>query len=142
MPKCSASTTTSASRSRWTGFSKACSGCCRNGVRHPRRPRPQFGQDAQPWLEIDPVLAAAYIPTVTCLRLGSGLRSGNFRVASSPVSSSPSAGASLHDDLRERVRDATDIVDLVGSYIALRRSGKGLAGLCPWHDDSRPSLQV
>jgi len=63
-------------------------------------------------------------------------------VASSPVSSSPSAGASLHDDLRERVRDATDIVDLVGSYIALRRSGKGLAGLCPWHDDSRPSLQV
>ncbi|MFM8378726.1 MAG: DNA primase, partial [Planctomycetia bacterium] len=63
-------------------------------------------------------------------------------MASSPVSSSSSAGASLNDDLRERVRDATDIVDLVGSYIALRRSGKALAGLCPWHDDSRPSLQV
>jgi DNA primase len=63
-------------------------------------------------------------------------------VASSPVSPSPSAGASLNDDLRERVRDATDIVDLVGSYISLRRSGKTLAGLCPWHDDSRPSMQV
>jgi DNA primase len=63
-------------------------------------------------------------------------------VAPSPVSSSPSAGASLNDDLRERVRDATDIVDLVGSYISLRRSGKTLAGLCPWHDDSRPSMQV
>jgi len=63
-------------------------------------------------------------------------------VASSSVSSSPSPGASLNDDLRERVRDATDIVDLVGSYISLRRVGKGLAGLCPWHDDSRPSLQV
>jgi len=63
-------------------------------------------------------------------------------VAPSPVSPSPSAGASLNDDLRERVRDATDIVDLVGSYISLRRSGKTLAGLCPWHDDSRPSMQV
>ena len=63
-------------------------------------------------------------------------------MASSPVSSSSAAGASLHDDLRERVRDATDIVDLIGSYIALRRGGKAMTGLCPWHDDSRPSLQV
>jgi DNA primase len=46
------------------------------------------------------------------------------------------------DDLKERVRDATDIVELVGSYVALRRAGRGLVGLCPWHDDSRPSLQV
>ncbi len=46
------------------------------------------------------------------------------------------------DDLKERVRDALDIVDVVGSYIALRRAGRGLVGLCPWHDDSRPSLQV
>jgi len=46
------------------------------------------------------------------------------------------------DDLKERVRDAIDIVDLVGGYISLKRSGRGLVGLCPWHDDSRPSLQV
>lgn len=46
------------------------------------------------------------------------------------------------DDVKERVRDATDIVDLVGSYISLRRAGKGFVGLCPWHEDSRPSLQV
>ena len=46
------------------------------------------------------------------------------------------------DDLKERVRDAVDIVDLVGSYIALRRQGKAMVGLCPWHDDSRPSFQV
>jgi len=63
-------------------------------------------------------------------------------VASSPVSSSPSAASPLHDDLRERVREATDIVDLVGSYISLRRAGRGLSGLCPWHEDSRPSFQV
>jgi DNA primase len=50
--------------------------------------------------------------------------------------------AGPRDDLKERVRDATDIVDVVGSYIALRRGGKAMVGLCPWHDDSRPSFQV
>jgi len=53
-----------------------------------------------------------------------------------PPSSAP------RDDLKERVRDAVDIVDVVGSYIALRRQGKAMVGLCPWHDDSRPSMQV
>ena len=46
------------------------------------------------------------------------------------------------DDVKERVREATDIVDVVGSYVSLRRQGKGMTGLCPWHDDSKPSLQV
>jgi DNA primase len=46
------------------------------------------------------------------------------------------------DDLKERVREAVDIVELVGSYLSLRRAGKGFTGLCPWHDDSKPSLQV
>ncbi|MFM8891914.1 MAG: DNA primase [Planctomycetia bacterium] len=56
-----------------------------------------------------------------------------------PHPSSPPTG---HDDLKERVRDAIDIVDLVGTYMSLRRAGKAMVGLCPWHDDSRPSLQV
>ena len=46
------------------------------------------------------------------------------------------------DDVKERVREAIDIVDVVGSYISLRRQGKAMTGLCPWHDDSKPSLQV
>lgn len=46
------------------------------------------------------------------------------------------------DDLKERVRDATDIADVVGSYLTLRRQGRQFVGLCPWHDDSKPSLQV
>jgi DNA primase len=57
------------------------------------------------------------------------------------VSSQPSSPIG-RDDLKERIREAIDIVDLVGSYMALRRAGKGFVGLCPWHDDSRPSLQV
>jgi DNA primase len=45
-------------------------------------------------------------------------------------------------DAKEQVRQAIDIVDLVGSYVQLRRQGRNFVGLCPWHDDSRPSLQV
>lgn len=45
-------------------------------------------------------------------------------------------------DTKEQVREAIDIVDLVGKYVQLRRQGRHYVGLCPWHDDSRPSLQV
>lgn len=46
-------------------------------------------------------------------------------------------------DTKERVRDAIDIVDLVTRYCGeLRRSGRNFAAKCPWHDDTRPSLQV
>ena len=45
-------------------------------------------------------------------------------------------------DTKERVKQAVDIVDLVGSHIQLRRQGRNYVGLCPWHDDTRPSLQV
>jgi DNA primase len=45
-------------------------------------------------------------------------------------------------DTKERVRAATDIVDLVGSFIEVRRQGRGFVALCPWHHDRRPSLQV
>jgi len=43
---------------------------------------------------------------------------------------------------KEQVRQSIDIVDLIGSYMSLRRQGRGYVALCPWHDDSRPSLQV
>jgi DNA primase len=46
------------------------------------------------------------------------------------------------DTAKEQVKRAIDIVDLVGEYIPLRREGRGYKGLCPWHDDKRPSLQV
>ena len=43
---------------------------------------------------------------------------------------------------KEQIRQAVDIVDLVNGYLPLRRQGRGYVALCPWHDDSRPSLQV
>ena len=51
------------------------------------------------------------------------------------------ASRSSLDD-KERIRQAIDIVELVGSYLQLRREGRGYKALCPWHDDRRPSLQV
>ena len=45
-------------------------------------------------------------------------------------------------DAKEQVRQANDIVAVVGSYLELRRQGRIFVARCPWHDDSRPSLQV
>ena len=45
-------------------------------------------------------------------------------------------------EAKERVRQSTDIVELIGAQIELRRQGRLFVGLCPWHDDSKPSLQV
>jgi len=45
-------------------------------------------------------------------------------------------------DTKQRIKQAVDIVDLVGTYLPLRREGRGFKAICPWHDDTRPSLQV
>ena len=45
-------------------------------------------------------------------------------------------------DAKDRVKQATDVVDLVGSMITLRRQGSIYVGHCPWHEDTRPSFQV
>ena len=45
-------------------------------------------------------------------------------------------------DIKEQIRQATNIVDLVGSYVRLQPKGRMYVGLCPWHDDSKPSLQI
>ncbi|OYV85023.1 MAG: hypothetical protein B7Z73_14380, partial [Planctomycetia bacterium 21-64-5] len=45
-------------------------------------------------------------------------------------------------DVKEQIKRAVDIVDLVGESVPLRREGRAYKGLCPWHDDSRPSLHV
>jgi DNA primase len=47
-----------------------------------------------------------------------------------------------YGDAKEQVRQATDIVELVGKHLDLRRAGSNYVGRCPWHDDRRPSLQV
>jgi DNA primase len=48
----------------------------------------------------------------------------------------------LADDRVKQVKQANDIVDVVGGYLALRPAGGTYKGLCPFHDDSHPSFDV
>lgn len=43
---------------------------------------------------------------------------------------------------KEKVQAATDLVRLVGEQVNLKPKGKEFAGLCPFHDDKTPSMQV
>ncbi len=46
-------------------------------------------------------------------------------------------------DSRDRVRDAIDFVELVGTRTELRRAGaRSYEGLCPFHDERSPSFSV
>jgi DNA primase len=42
----------------------------------------------------------------------------------------------------QQVKAANDIADVVGSYISLRPAGPTFKGICPFHDDHRPSFDV
>ena len=46
------------------------------------------------------------------------------------------------NQLKEQVRDANDIVDVIGSYISLKKSGSNYMGLCPFHGEKTPSFSV
>ena len=40
----------------------------------------------------------------------------------------------------DKIMDATNIVDVVGEFVTLRKAGVNYKGLCPFHDDKTPSF--
>ncbi len=42
----------------------------------------------------------------------------------------------------DKIMDATNIVDVVGEFVTLRKAGVNYKGLCPFHDDTTPSFMV
>lgn len=42
----------------------------------------------------------------------------------------------------EQIRQANDIVDVVGSYVAVRRAGRVFKALCPFHNEKTPSFHI
>src|SRR5437773_4951330 len=45
-------------------------------------------------------------------------------------------------DTLERIRAASDIVDVIGSYLPLKHAGANFTALCPFHKEKTPSFNV
>lgn len=48
----------------------------------------------------------------------------------------------IPDDEVERVREAADIVGIIGESVALKRAGTGFRGPCPFHQGKNPNFSV
>jgi DNA primase len=48
----------------------------------------------------------------------------------------------IPDEIIQRVRDHSDVVELVGRTVSLKRAGRNYKGLCPFHDEKTPSFNV
>ncbi|MCD4775613.1 MAG: DNA primase [Candidatus Aegiribacteria sp.] len=52
------------------------------------------------------------------------------------------SGGYFSNESVERVRASTDIVSVIGRYVNLKRSGRSIKGLCPFHKEKTPSFFV
>ncbi|MFM8401494.1 MAG: CHC2 zinc finger domain-containing protein, partial [Pirellula sp.] len=50
--------------------------------------------------------------------------------------------SNFDNQTKERVRQAVNIVDVIGAYAEGRRQGRNGGTLCTFHDDRRPSMQI
>ena len=48
----------------------------------------------------------------------------------------------IPDDKLEEIRNATDIIEYIGSFVKLKKRGKNYIGLCPFHSEKTPSFNV
>lgn len=48
----------------------------------------------------------------------------------------------ISQEVIEEVRHRTNIVDIIGQYVQLKKSGKNYMGLCPFHEERSPSFSV
>ena len=50
--------------------------------------------------------------------------------------------ANSFEDVISQIKDRLDIVDVVSQYVVLKKSGANYWGLCPFHNDKKPSMSV
>ncbi|MDR2341963.1 MAG: hypothetical protein LBD84_02835, partial [Campylobacteraceae bacterium] len=46
----------------------------------------------------------------------------------------------INESSIETLKQRIDIVDIIGSYLELKRSGANFKAVCPFHNDTTPSL--
>ena len=51
-------------------------------------------------------------------------------------------GSSIHPKTIQEVKEKADIVDVISEHVVLKKRGKEYVGICPFHDDSKPSMTV
>ena len=54
----------------------------------------------------------------------------------------PMVSVRLHPRTIDAVKERADIVDVVGEHVVLKKKGREFVGICPFHDDSKPSMTV
>lgn len=50
--------------------------------------------------------------------------------------------AEKNNDMLDKIKERLDIVELVGEYVYLKKSGSNHIGLCPFHNEKTPSFTV
>lgn len=50
--------------------------------------------------------------------------------------------ARIPQQVIDEIREKTDIVNIIGQYVQLKKSGKNYTGLCPFHEERTPSFSV
>ena len=48
----------------------------------------------------------------------------------------------LSQEKIDQIRQSVDIVDVIGQYIPIEKSGRNYKAVCPFHDDKHPSLSI
>ena len=51
-------------------------------------------------------------------------------------------GVLIPEEFIREVRERTDLVQLIGKYVALKKAGNAYKGLCPFHQEKTPSFNV
>jgi len=54
----------------------------------------------------------------------------------------PAMAGTISPAILERIRAASDIVDVIGSYLPLKKAGANFVALCPFHKEKTPSFNV
>ena len=48
----------------------------------------------------------------------------------------------ISEEFKQELKNRTDIVDVISSYVHLKRTGRNMQGLCPFHNEDTPSFSV